>query len=190
MIKDAKQTPEDSELVARAKSGDVDAFGELYERYLDLIFRYIRARVTEKRNAEDLTELVFLRSFEALDRYQERGYPFSAFLYQVARNILVDHYRSEKEEVSLEAIAQHETLEPSLDEGVIIDERVQILRAAMEELPSDYQEIIRLRILLELPSATVAQWLDRSEGAIRVLLHRALKALKRNLVGNDGQKRS
>lgn len=185
MIKEAMQMMEDSELVARAKDGDIDAFGELYERYLDLIYRYIRARVTENRNAEDLTEVVFLHAFKAVERYQERGFPFSAYLYQVARNLLVDHYRAEREEGSLETVEQHETLDPSLDESVMVDEHIQDLRSALEQLPKDYQEIIRLRVLLDLPSSTVAQWMGRKEGAMRVLLHRALKALKRKMVRID-----
>lgn len=183
MIKEAMQKMEDSELVALAKKGNIDAFGELYERYLDLIFRYIRGRVTENRNAEDLTEMVFLRAFEAIGRYQERGFPFSAYLYQVARNLLVDHYRAERQELPLKSIEHQETLEASLDEGVMVNEAIKDLRAALHQLPEDYQEIIRLRVLLDLPSSTVAQWMGRNEGAIRILLHRALKALKKKMVG-------
>src|SRR3990172_6387302 len=114
----------DAELIALAQTGESEAFGELYRRYLDPIYRYIRVRVGENRLAEDLSEMVFLRSFESLGKYKERGHPFSAYLYRVARN---------------------------------------------------------LRVVLGLTTAEVAVWMGRSEGAVRVLLHRALKSLREQL---------
>jgi RNA polymerase sigma-70 factor (ECF subfamily) len=172
----------DSELISHAKEGDLDAFGELYERYIDLIFRYLRCRVSEGQTAEDLTEVVFLKAFESLDRYQERGWPFSSFLYQIARNQLADHYRRQRDELPLEEAHNLQIPADSLDRGAILDERIQVLQNALERLPEDYKEIIRLRLLLELPTSDVAAMLNRSEGAIRVLLHRALKALRKQIV--------
>lgn len=186
MGEDARALENDAELIARAQAGEVKAFGELYQRYLDLIYRYIRVRVAEDRVAEDLTEVVFLRSFEALGRYKERGRPFSAFLYQVARNLLVDHYRQKKEEISIEDANQMATSTPTVDEQVIQSERIREIGHALTSLPSDYQEVIRLRVILALSTAEVAAWMGRSEGAIRVLLHRALTALRRRLVESDG----
>ena len=181
MNRDSNQEPKDSDLISRAKEGDFEAFGELYQRYVDLIYRYIRTRVSENRSAEDLTEMVFLKAFEALDRYQERGWPFSSFLYHVARNQLADHYRRQRDEVPLEEAYDLEASPefPNREDGVI--DRVHALQKALEKLPEDYQEIIRLRILLELSTSEVAAILDRSEGAIRVLLHRALKALRKQI---------
>ena len=176
---DATQSKtKDAELVAQAKAGDVEAFGELYERYLDPIYRYIRTRVAEDQTAEDLTEMVFLRTFERLDRYQERGHPFSSFLYRVARNQLVDHYRIKKDEISLEAAQLVEHPASSMDEHIIKQDQANELRSAIEKLPEDYQDVIRFRILMDMPTAEVASWLVRSEGATRVLLHRALHALR------------
>lgn len=175
----------DAELIARAQGGEVEAFGELYQRYLDQIYRYIRVRVAEDRVAEDLTEVVFLRSFETLGRYKERGRSFSAFLYQVARNLLVDHYRQQKEEVPIEDANRMVTSAPAVDEQVIQGERIRAIGHALTSLPPDYQEVIRLRVILALSTADVAAWMDRSEGAIRVLLHRALTALRRRLAESD-----
>jgi RNA polymerase sigma-70 factor (ECF subfamily) len=185
MIEDDGKLQEDSELISLAKKGDVDAFGVLYERYVELIFRYIRSRVAEDQIAEDLTEVVFLRSFEALNRYREKGYPFSSYLYQIARNLLVDHYRRQRDEVSLEAAQHIEAPSMSMDEEVIIRERIAELQTAISHLREDYQEVIRLRVLLDLPSDTVAAWMERSEGAVRVLLHRALKSLKKQVLRNE-----
>jgi RNA polymerase sigma-70 factor (ECF subfamily) len=141
--------------------------------------------VAEDNIAEDLAEMVFLRAFEALDRYKERGRPFSAFLYQVARNLLVDHYRQSKREVPLEAVDDMAVTDSTVDEHVIRNERKVMLQQTMADLRPDYQEVIRLRVILALPTATVALWMGRSEGAVRVLLHRALNAMRESLVEDD-----
>ncbi|MEW6567612.1 MAG: sigma-70 family RNA polymerase sigma factor [Chloroflexota bacterium] len=177
-------TPEDAELVARAQRGDVGAFGVLYQRYYKVIYRYLRSRLSEDPVAEDMTAAVFLRSFEALDSYRERGWPFSAFLYRVAKNLLADHFRRKRPEVPFERADLAAT--DSLDERVVEEERTQVLRQALEALPRDYQEVIRLRVLLGLPTAMAATWLGRSEGATRVLLSRALERLRQEVL-RDGE---
>lgn len=177
---------DDAELIARAQAGEAEAFGDLYERYVGVIYRYIRARVTGKRDAEDLTEQVFFRAMKSLDNYEERGRPYSAFLYQVARNELVDYYRKGRAEEPYEVIERRADSSPTPDEVVETRERVDILKEALSQLPQDYQEVIRLRLLLSLPTATVADWLGRSEGAVRVLLHRALNAMRERVRTYDG----
>jgi RNA polymerase sigma-70 factor (ECF subfamily) len=172
----------DAELISRAQAGEVEAFGELYERYAVLIYRYVLARVNAESDAEDLTEIVFLRAFEALHRYKERGRRFSAFLYQVARNALIDHYRQQRKTESIETVERLPSLGPEPDERLLAEERADGLKKALAEIPEDYQEVIRLRIILSMPTATVGEWLGRSEGAVRVLLHRALKSLRKQMV--------
>ncbi|MBN2084423.1 MAG: sigma-70 family RNA polymerase sigma factor [Anaerolineales bacterium] len=168
----------DAILVARARGGDSEAFGSLYRRYVDPIYRYLFARLGESKEAEDLTEDVFFRAFQALGTYHEQGWPFSAFLYQVAKNVLIDYYRRQKTEVGY-AIPSPvlESLRP-LDEHVIRDEQIRDLRRAMEEIPLNYREVIILRIILAMPTAVVANWMNLTEGATRVLLHRALASLR------------
>src|SRR5512135_1339680 len=92
------------DLIARARRGDVQAFGELYEHSLDAIYRYIFYRVGEVAEAEDLTETVFLKAWEALDRYEVRDVPFTAWLYRIAHNVIIDRHRTHKTDVSLDAI--------------------------------------------------------------------------------------
>jgi RNA polymerase sigma-70 factor (ECF subfamily) len=181
MSRETYVTLKDSELISRIKQGEIEVYGILYERYLNLIYKYIRSRVSEDRSAEDLTEIVFLKGFEALDRYQERGWPFSAFLYQIARNQLADHYRGEQDQVSLEEAKDLEATDLDMDESILVDEKVQILREALEKLPEDYQEVIRLRLLLDLTTSEVALHMNRSEGAVRILLHRAIAALRKRI---------
>jgi RNA polymerase sigma-70 factor (ECF subfamily) len=182
MIEDNIQELDDARLIERAKLGEVEAFGCLYERYLESIYRYIRTRVAEDRTAEDLTETVFLRSFESLSRYKDKGLRFSAFLYQVARNLLVDHYRQEEEELPIENADQISISPARIDDTIVHQDQVDSLRESLEALPEEYREIIRLRVLLELSTKECAQWMGRSEGAVRVLLHRAIKSLKRQVV--------
>lgn len=173
--------PPDSELVVRAQQGDREAFGELYTRYLTLIYRYLRSRLSDPRDAEDLTESAFLKAYQALSRYQERGWPFSAYLYQVARNALADHFRRQRPELDLERALSAPAPDPSPAEYVEQGELRVELAAALRSLPEDYQEVIRLRLLLSLPTITAAQWMRRSEGATRVLLFRALRALRKKM---------
>lgn len=177
---DLGQLP-DADLIVRAKSGDTECFGQLYERYVDQIYRYVRSRVADDQDAEDLTENIFVRSYESLEAYEERGWAYSAFLYQVARNLLVDHYRQAGSDQPLDDSEPLAASGPGLEQRLTDQEEVLRIKEAMARLPEDYQEIIRLRVLLELPTNTVAEWMDRSEGAARVLLHRALKALRQGL---------
>lgn len=171
----------DAELIAQAKRGDTQAFGQLYERYVEQIYRYVKTRVARDQDAEDLTENVFVRSYESLDGYQERGWPYSAFLYQVARNMLVDHYRQENGAQLVELDEPIAASDPTMEQRLLQSSVAQEAMAAVDELTEDYQEIIRLRILMGLSTKRAAAWMDRSEGATRVLLHRALKALRERL---------
>lgn len=178
--------PQDAELIARAQGGEVEAFGQLYERYLDPIYRYVRMRVDSDADAEDLCEAVFMRSFEALDRYEDQGHPYSAFLYRLARNLLVDHYRGQRPDVGLDRPGVESQTATDIDRQLDQRQQLRQVAAAVASLPEDYREVIRLRVVLELPTATVAEWMERSPGAVRVLLHRALSALREVLDHAEG----
>ena len=187
MIETPQSEQSDAILVARAREGDADAFGHLYRRYVDPIYRYLFVRLGESKEAEDLTEDVFYRSFQALGNYRERGWPFSSFLYQVAKNVLIDHYRQQRPMVALPVSEPAtETLRP-LDEYVIQGEQFRDLRHAMEELPSNYREVIILRVILAMPTSVVANWMSLTDGATRVLLHRALASLRGKLQDRHDQ---
>src|SRR3990172_979738 len=171
-------SPADGELIRRCQAGDREAFGELYRRYLGAIYGYIRLRVDSERDAEDLTEMVFVKSFEAMGKYQERGVPFAAFLYKVARNLVVDSYRSKVPVLPLEAAETHPDDAPAVEAQLEKREQGSAAVAALARLSERHQEVIRLRVLLGLPTGTVAAWMGNSPTGTRVLLHRALKALR------------
>jgi RNA polymerase sigma-70 factor (ECF subfamily) len=173
--------PSDAILVARAQKGDADAMGCLYRRYAGAIFRYLSVRLGNAQEAEDLTEDVFLRSFQTLGAYRERGWPYSAFLYRVAKNMLTDFYRKQRPEAPLyPSEPATESIRP-LDDHVMQAEQWDSLRRAMDEIPPNYREVIILRVILALPTDVVARWMSMTEGATRVLLHRALESIRRQL---------
>jgi len=172
----ARQT--EQALVRRAASGDAEAFGDLYARHLDEIYRYIFYRVGSEKLAEDLTEQVFLSAWEAIDGYEQRGHPFSAWLYRIAHNAVVDHYRTRKEERPLEAVAfrlADESLGP--EETLLKKTEVSRLLNALRELSDEKQDLILLRFVEGLSHSEVAEILGKSEGACRVMQHRALGSL-------------
>lgn len=171
-------------LVHRAINGDAEAFGDLYMQHLDDIYRYVFYKVGSEKRAEDLTEQVFLQAWEALEDYEPRGHPFSSWLYRIAHNAVVDYYRTKKEESPLEAIAfslADDSLGP--EERLMKKREVSLLLEAMRQLSEEKQELIILRFVEGLSHARVAQILNKSEGACRVMQHRALASLGEILQG-------
>lgn len=111
--------PEEGRLVSEAQSGDADSFARLYDAYFERVFRYVYFRVSDDQTAEDLTSQVFLKAWENLPRYKPSGH-FLAWLYTIARNQVIDHYRTRKETVPLDEVG---TLSA---EGAAVDEQVQL----------------------------------------------------------------
>lgn len=175
----------DADLITRVKAGELEAFGQLYNRYLTSIYRYVRTRVSTDRDAEDLTEAVFLKAFESLGKYKERGAPFSAFLYRVAHNIVVDYYRTKRSVEDLENADAIVGSEPNAEKSMIDQEQVNEIMLVLGGLNERYQEIIRLRVLMDMSTEEVATWMDMKPAAARVLLHRALKKLRDELGIDD-----
>jgi RNA polymerase sigma-70 factor (ECF subfamily) len=181
MIESPLIEPSDAILVARARNGNTDSFGILYRRYADSVYRYVFVRLGEAKEAEELTADVFFRSYQALETYRERGWPFSSFLYQIAKDVLIDHFRRQKPGTGFSI--PDPALEPlrPLEEHGIRDGQIRDLRRAMDEIPPNYREVIILRIILAMPASVVANWMNMTEGATRIVLHRALSDLRGRL---------
>ncbi|HBY07675.1 MAG TPA: RNA polymerase subunit sigma-24 [Chloroflexi bacterium] len=173
---------EDAMLIQRAKDGDADAYGELYERYANSVFRFVYSQTSNRFDAEDITADVFLRAWRSLSRYKERGFSFSAYLFRIARNVLIDRRRkqrpvaeiSEDEVVNLPDMI---TPDPSLMFSAKI--RHQELVSILAQLREDYRTVLVLRFLNELSPEETSQVMGRSVGSVRVLQHRALSALRK-----------
>ncbi len=177
---------DDAKLIEFAQNGEAEAFGELYERHMQTIFRFIYARMDSRQDAEDLTEEVFLRVWQALPDYKEQGVPFLAFLFRIARNAVIDYYRSSSRsgyQDSIEdTIIQDFKSDPS--ELALSNLEHQEIRQVLDNLRDDYRMVLVLRFLSELSPEETAQVMGRSIGAVRVLQHRALSALRNILEGS------
>lgn len=180
--------PNESQLIAGAKTGDRQAVASLYEAYAQAIFRYISYRVESDALAEDLTAEVFLRMVQGLPTYQDSGAPFGAWLYRIASNQIADHYRRNRRKV--EPLSDEHPLDDTdpLGKAAKNEERAQ-LREAMGTLTPEFQTLLILRFMEGLPHTEVADILGKSEAAIRVMQHRALQALAKAL-GQTGKARS
>lgn len=172
---------DESRLVARAIQRDADAFGQLYESCLDRIYRYVYYRVNSTSEAEDLTEQVFLKAWEAIDRYEQRGVPFLAWLYRLAHNLVVDHYRGQRQTVPLDDLRETEELSEDVEASIHAQLDAEEVRQALQRLSPEHQQLITLRFVEGMSHAEVAQIVGKTEGATRVVQYRALQALARAL---------
>lgn len=181
---------DEASLVERAVGGDTDAFGALYQRHMDAIYRYVYLRVGDTKDAEDLTEQTFLNAWEALPGYTHRGNPFTSWLYRIAHNVVVDHHRRRRPILStpLADRGEQASRPPTTLDQVIQAEEADTLAAAIAQLPEEQQQIVILRFVEGLRHAEVARIMDKSEGACRVMQHRALAALNRLLTGAREEK--
>jgi len=170
--------PDERRLVEQAKSGDAEAFGQLYDAFVDRVYRFIFFRVTDVQMAEDLTSQVFLKAWENLGRYRPHG-PFLAWLYAIARNSVIDNYRTRKQTVSLDEAAPLAAHDEKLDDQVELQFEMKSLQVAMQHLTEEQQEVVTLKFIADYDTTEIAQRMGKSEGAIRALQMRALQALAR-----------
>jgi len=172
----------DAEAVARARAGDREAFGVLYQRYIQRIYSYVYYRVGHPQEAEDLTARVFYRAMQHIGRYEDRGLPFSAYLYRIAHNLVANWHRdqSRRKEIAIEETAWNPpaTREPSPEHRLIRQEEAGRLLSLIRQLSPDRQELLILKFVDRLSNAEIGQILGRSEGAIKSLYHRTLVALR------------
>ncbi len=177
----ASPLPDESRLVRQAKSGDSNAFARLYDAYVERVYRYVYFRVTDDMLAEDLTSQVFLKAWEHLDRYQQGGSPFLAWLYTIARNQVIDYYRTHKETVPLEDAAHIATETRALDEEAQGAFNMDALRNALQFLTEEQQQVLILKFIAGLPTKTIAETMDLTEGAVRAVQMRALQMMAKHL---------
>jgi RNA polymerase sigma-70 factor (ECF subfamily) len=182
-----RQHADEIRLVEQAKKGNSDAFGELYEFYAPLVHRFLFAHLDDRQDAEDLTEEVFLRVWEALPGFRLQGVPFGGYLFRVARNALYDYYRRHRRQASRVDIG-HEWVDceqPDPAESVPVRIQHREIRGTLLKLTEDYRMVVSLRFLVGLSTEETAAAMGRSEGAVRVLQHRALGALRQLLEQQD-----
>ena len=171
--------PDEAGLVRQAKSGDSEAFAELYDACVERVYRYIYFRVTDDATTEDLTSQVFLKAWENLDRYQIGSSPFVAWLYTIARHLVIDFYRTQKGSVPLDEVTAVPTKEQSPVEEVELQFSLQAMRDGLQALTDDQQQVLILKYIAGLPNQNIAKMMNRREGAVRALQMRALQTLSK-----------
>jgi RNA polymerase sigma-70 factor, ECF subfamily len=170
-------------LVEAAQQGDADAFGQLYDRYVDVVHRYAYARLGDRTLAEDVTSETFLRALRRIGTVSYRGRDVGAWFVTIARNLVLDHVKSGRNRYE---VVSGEPLEPSV--GIEGPEPAVLRRLSAEELlrcvrqlPPDQQECVVLRFLQGLSVAETAAVMSRNVGAVKALQHRALRRLAGSL---------
>lgn len=169
----------DAALVVAAKAGDAAAFGALYERYRDAIYRFCLSRTGSSHDAEDLTADVFVKALQSIDRYQDRGLPFAAFLYRIARNAAIDRSRTLKQPLSVDGLLSEPASKQDVEHEAGFAVERSILLAALTKLKPEHREVIVMRFIEGYQATEVAALVGKTEGAIRTLQHRALERLRR-----------
>lgn len=169
----------EQDIVARAVRGESSAFGLLYDHYQPKIYRFVFVKTSRREEAEDLTHQVFLQAWQHIDGYEEQGFPFSSWLYRIARNAVIDYYRTKKEAVSLEEVDPEffAHIEKGFTQAEINLELRRVVHA-LRELKAEHQDVIVMRFIEELSLKEVAHTLGKSEGAVKLIQHRALRELK------------
>ncbi|MAF80237.1 hypothetical protein CL629_04120 [bacterium] len=177
----------ESEIIKSAKRGDSEAFGRLYDQYVSQIYRFIYFRVSSKTDAEDLTHQVFLKAWKSLKRYKEKGHPFSSWLYRIAQNTVVDFYRTSRSHQDIETLPEQVLSEnPNIEDRVDQSIEVERIHSVIRQLDETSQSVLLMKFVDHLSNKEISVTLEKSEGAIRVIQHRALKQV-RDLLENHGE---
>lgn len=176
---------DENKLIKEAQKGESECFGRLYDHYIPQIYRFVLMKINHRQEAEDLVHEVFLSAWQNLDSYSHQGFPFSSWLYQIARNKVIDHYRLKKPMTQLEdvdegfvkiaAVVEH-NLDANLD--------LKRIYGALNQLTPDQKDVIIMRFVEDLSHQEISAAMDRSEGAVRLLQHRAINTLK-DLLNNN-----
>jgi RNA polymerase sigma-70 factor (ECF subfamily) len=170
-------------LVERAQSGDGEAFGLLYDAYVDTVYRYVYYRVSNRALAEDLTSETFLRALRRISTFTWQGRDFGAWLVTIARNLVADHFKSSRHrlEVPTGEMLDSDQTEASPEDSVLAYLSNRALLDAVKQLNSQQQECVTLRFLHGLSVAETAQIMGKNDGAIKTLQYRAIRTLARLL---------
>lgn len=165
-------------LVRFSQAGDQEMFALLYQTYVDRIYRYVYFRVADDNIAQDITSQIFLKVWEKLDTYQAGQSPFMAWIYRIARNTVIDYYRTKKFTISLENAQPIElSHDDEVDEKLDIQIQSQKLRAALRGLTKEQRQVLILKFVDGLSTTEIAKQLKKQTGAIRALQMRGLQGL-------------
>ena len=181
----AHDDDKEAALIARAIEGKAEAFGHLYDRYLERIYRHIYYRVGNVSDSQDLAQEVFLRAWRAIPHYRSMGRPFVAWLFTIAHNLVKDHYRRRKGTLPLEELNEEAfPTQPDKEAEAYADK--DEIRRCLVYLSTEQQQVLCLRFIDDLDYHEVASIMGKKEGTIRVLQHRALAQLRQIMEQEKG----
>jgi RNA polymerase sigma-70 factor (ECF subfamily) len=176
---------DEQKIILKAQKGEAECFGLLYDHYVAQIYRFVLIKVSHHQEAEDLTHEVFLKAWQNINNFNQRGFPFSSWLYRIARNRVIDYYRTRKEALSIDEVSEYKlklaaTFDQELDHQASLD----LVKTAIKQLNDEQQNIIILRFVEDLSTTEIAQITNKSEGAVRLMQYRAIRNLK-NILNNE-----
>jgi RNA polymerase sigma-70 factor (ECF subfamily) len=172
---------EERELVERAKV-DPDAFGALYDRYFPQIYRFAYSRLRDQSLAEDVTSEVFFKALKNIKRYTYSGHPFSSWLYQISLNAVADHYRGQRGDLELEEAAGGvPSGEAAVVDEVVRRDRSRRVWSAIDQLPRQQRVAMVLKFQEDRKIDEIAHIMGKSSGAVKLLLHRGVERLRKEL---------
>jgi len=177
---------DEEQLIEQAKT-DPEAFGRLYELYVEKIYNYIYYRLGNHHDAEDLTAKVFYRALNHIAHYNHKGVPFAAWLYRIAHNLVVNWHRdhSRRQMVGLENLDLSGDKQESPHHAAEQTNERELLLAAIQHLPRERQELLMLKFVERMSNAEIGRVMGRSEGAVKSLYHRTLVSLKELLAEHE-----
>ena len=165
--------------IREAQKGNREAFGLIYRHYIAQIYRFTLFKVSSKQITEDLTHEIFLSAWQNIKNYKQGEFPISSWLYQIARNKIIDHYRTAKKNISIDTEDfSEETLGFYEQQNLDITLNVEKIKSLIKLLKSEYQDVIIMRYIEDLDHREIAHALNKSEGAVRLIQHRAINNLK------------
>lgn len=168
----------EEDILRAVRAGERERFAELYDSYADRIYAFVYARVTHRETAEDLTSTVFMKALDRLVSF--KGGSFSAWIYRIARNTVIDHYRTNKPTADLDAIAEPPA-STNLEAETHNRDLLARVEARLKLLKPEHQEIVKLRVWDDLPYATIASIVGKSEAAVKMTFARAVAGLQTGL---------
>jgi len=174
---------DEESLVRRAQQRDQEAFAQLYEQHFDRIYRYVALRMGDKIEAEDMTQQVFLNALQSISSFKWKGIPFSAWLFRIAHNQVVDYLRKKAKQATVPLPLDEPPASGDSNPQLTAEHRLDIeqLLLATKRLTEAQREVIALRFTSELSIAQVAKVMGKSQGAVKALQHSAIVALRKTL---------
>lgn len=172
-------------IVARAVAGDQTALAGIYDAFAGRIYRFALLHAREPADAEDLLQRTFVKVIEGLPRYQDRGLPFAAWIFRIARNVVIDHGRSRRDQSTLDAVQEHPDSGRGPEELAEASADQEVVRAALLLLTPDQRDVVVYRFFAGLSHREIGALMGKREGSIRGLQFRALEALRISLGAED-----